>query len=210
LLYSSQLPQLSWLRHGFGTKSDQSMAETVFVKQIHSAIVLEAQNKNTGCLGEGDAVVSNQSGLTLEIRTADCYPVLLSDAKNRAVAAIHAGWRGTSARIVPATLAKMGTLYGTKSADVYVAIGPGIGSCCYEVGQEVANQFNATCVHRRGGELFLDLAQANRQQAVSTGVPESQIDVSGLCTFCEAGKFYSYRREKEKAGRMRSWIGVVA
>ena len=161
------------------------------------------------CIGEGDALVTNQRGLTLEIRTADCYPVLLADTKNRTVAAIHAGWRGTAAGIVPAAIEKMATLYGTRAGDIVVAIGPGIGPCCYEVGSEVAQQFAATCVQARQGKLYLDLALENRQQALRAGVVESQIEVNGLCTFCQAKQFYSFRREKELAGRMRSVIGII-
>ncbi len=154
-------------------------------------------------------MVTNQRELTLEIRTADCYPVLLADTKNQAVAAIHAGWRGTAAGIVPTAVEKMAALYGTHAGNLVVAIGPGIGPCCYEIGREVAQQFAPMLMQNRHGKLYLDLAMANRQQALQLGVAESQIEVNGVCTFCQAEQFYSFRREKEQAGRMRSLIGIA-
>ena len=141
--------------------------------------------------------------MLLSVRTADCYPILLTDTRNRAAAAIHAGWRGTADGIVTRTIAKMRAQFGTSPADIVAAIGPGIGICCYEVGAEVAQLFGSE------GAGHIDLAQANRRQLTEAGVEESHIDILGGCTFCDAARFYSFRREKEQAGRMISYIGVV-
>jgi YfiH family protein len=168
------------------------------VKQVHSNLVLLAEEP--GVLGEGDALITNRPGLAISIRTADCYPILLADPQRRAVAAIHAGWRGTAAQIVRKTLEEMATEFGTDPRAVSAAIGPGIGACCYEVGEEVARQFGVE------GRTHLDLASENRKQLEAAGVPPQNIEVLGVCTFCDAEHFFSYRREKEKAGRMTSFI----
>ncbi len=170
------------------------------LKQIHSAGVLVADR--AGLIGEGDALITAQPGIALSVRTADCYPILLVDSRRRAIAAVHAGWRGTAAEIVPGTIAEMRARFGTNPADVYAAIGPGIGGCCYEVGADVARQFN-----KSAGRL--DLADANRRQLTDSGVESSHIDMTALCTFCDADRFHSYRRDKEYAGRMVSFIRLV-
>ena len=202
ILRSPILSQLAWIDHGFGTRlaplSQEGMAS---LKQIHSAVALVANQ--AGCAGDGDALLTNSPGLRLSVRTADCYPILLADAKNRAVAAVHAGWRGAADEIVAKTIAKMRIQFGTSPADIVAAIGPGIGVCCYEVGAEVAQLFGVEGAGR------VDLAAANRCQLIDAGVEEQHIDVVGGCTSCDAARFYSFRREKEQAGRMISYIGLV-
>ena len=167
------------------------------LKQIHSGIVLLGEQM--GCAGEGDALVTARAGVPVSVRTADCYPILLADNRNRAVAAVHAGWRGTSAQIVIGALKEMHRLYGTAAADVYAAIGPGIGECCYEVGADVARQFDL-----EAGRI--DLAAINRRQLLDAGVAEHRVDVLGGCTKCDAHLFHSYRRDQLAAGRMVSYI----
>jgi YfiH family protein len=156
-----------------------------------------------GCAGDGDALLTNSPRLRLSVRTADCYPILLADTKNRAVAAVHAGWRGAADEIVAKTIAKMRIQFGTLPADIVAAIGPGIGVCCYEVGAEVAQLFGVEGAGR------VDLAAANRCQLIDAGVEDRHIDVLGGCTSCDATRFYSFRREKEQAGRMISYIALV-
>jgi len=172
------------------------------LKQIHSSVVLAAER--AGVAGEGDALVTAQVGVPVSIRTADCYPILLADTRNLAVAAVHAGWRGTAARIVVRTLEQMRARFGTDGADLRVAIGPGIGGCCYEVGIEVARQFGL----EHAGKI--DLAEMNHRLLVENGVARKRIELLGGCTFCDAHLFHSFRRDKESAGRMVSWIGITA
>jgi YfiH family protein len=202
ILHSPLLSQRAWIDHGFGTRlaplSQKAMAS---LKQIHSASVLAATQP--GCAGEGDALLTSSPGLLVSVRTADCYPILLADTKNRAVAAVHAGWRGTAAGVVRETLAKMRRQIGTLPADIVAAIGPGIGMCCYQVGADVGRLFGLE------GAGHIDLAAANRCQLLDTGVEKMNIDVLGGCTFCDAGRFYSFRRDKADAGRMISYIGVL-
>ena len=170
------------------------------LKQIHSAVVLSVDC--AGVAGEGDAMVTAQARVPVSIRTADCYPILLADMRNRAVAAVHAGWRGTAARIVVRTIEEMRARFGTDAADLCVAIGPGIGGCCYEVGVEVARQFGL----ERAGKI--DLAEMNHRLLVENGVAAGRIEVLGGCTQCDAERFHSFRRDKESAGRMVSYIGM--
>jgi len=100
VLYSSLLTALAWLNHGFGTRADSIPKESLAsLKQIHSGVVLTAEQ--TGCAGEGDALVTARAGVPVSVRTADCYPILLADGRNHAVAAVHAGWRGTASARVP-------------------------------------------------------------------------------------------------------------
>jgi YfiH family protein len=202
ILQSPILSQLAWIDHGFGTRlaplSQEGMAS---LKQIHSAVALVANQP--GCAGDGDALLTNRPGLRLSVRTADCYPILLADSRNRAVAAVHAGWRGAADEIVAKTIAKMRTQFGTSPPDIVAAIGPGIGVCCYQVGAEVAQLFGVEGAGR------VDLAAANRCQLIDAGVEDRHIDVLGGCTSCDAARFYSFRREKEEAGRMISYIGLV-
>jgi YfiH family protein len=199
VLYSSLLSELPWLNHGFGTRDDTPpLQKMATVKQIHSAMVWVVQQP--GCAGEGDALVTDQAGLSVSVRTADCFPVLLADQRCRAVAAVHAGWRGTAAGIVGETIQRMHAQFGTDAEDLLVAIGPGIGACCYEVGLEVALRFGLECAG------CIDLAEINRLQLVAAGAVESKIDTVGGCTKCDPLRFHSFRRDHENAGRMVSFV----
>jgi YfiH family protein len=193
--------QFDWLVYGFGTRHSVFPESLATLKQIHSDIVVPADGR-TGCLGEGDALVSDTPGVLVGVKTADCIPILLVDPVHRAVAAVHAGWRGTARRIVCRTAETISRHFGTRAEDLHAAIGPGIGSCCYEVGPEVAAEFG------RSGRTRIDLPEINREQLISAGVPAHQIHAAGLCTRCREEDFWSYRREKEGAGRMCSFVGV--
>jgi YfiH family protein len=203
VIYSSLLSQLDWLQHGFGTRAGPlSQHGMAALEQIHSASVLVVEG--TGLAGPGDALVTERAGVTLSVRTADCYPILLVDVDSRVIAAVHAGWRGTSAGIVTEALRKMAALRPMHAAPdrVWAVIGPGIGACCYEVGAEVAQLFG----HSGAGRI--DLAEANRRQLYDAGVPDRNIEVLRHCTRCDAERFHSYRRDQHRAGRMISWIAV--
>jgi YfiH family protein len=202
ILVSPLLETLPWIEHGFGTRhaalSQDGMAS---LQQLHSAVVLAAEQ--TGSAGEGDALVTNQKNLSLSVRTADCFPILLADGGRKAVAAVHAGWRGTAAGISVKTLNRMTAEFGTELGDIYAAIGPGIGQCCYEVGAEVALRFGLE------GITHIDLAEINRRQLIEAGVPEHHIEIVGGCTQCDPARFYSYRRERLEPGRMISYIRAL-
>ena len=200
----TQLDAFPWLLHGFGTRLADipaCFAQLATLKQIHSASCVSAEGR-AGILGEGDALLENQPGSVVAVKTADCIPVLLVDERRRAVAAVHAGWRGTVARIAADAVAAMGRRFGTRPEDLHAAIGPGIGKCCYQVGAEVTARFGG---HGRG---HIDLAAANRRQLEEAGVTGRRIYASNLCTMCRAGEFHSFRRDQDAAGRMYSFAGI--
>lgn len=202
ILVSPLLQRLAWLEHGFGTRhAGLSQEGMTSLKQIHSSLVFVA-DRPSGCVGEGDGLITNAPGVSVSIRTADCYPILLADPAQHAVAAVHAGWRGTAGGIIPAAIAAMRSQFGTAPGDMYAAIGPGVGPCCYQVGIEVARQFGLD----RAGPI--DLAAENRRQLVEAGVSQSQIDIVGRCTSCDPENFHSYRRDHRHAGRMISYIRI--
>lgn len=209
-LSADRFTELGWLDHGFGTRDSRAPGwPTATVKQIHSAEVIDAAGF-TGERGRADALVSNARGRAVAVRTADCLPILLADVENLAVAAIHAGWRGTASRIVEAAVERMRQLYGTKPDQLWAAIGPGIGKCCFEVGPEVAREFSYWYAELAVTETthLLDLVDINHRQLNGAGVPLENISQSGLCTMDRADILFSFRREREKAGRMVAWIGI--
>jgi hypothetical protein len=153
---------------------------------------------------EGDALVTDEIRKSIGIRTADCVPILLLDCRTRAVAAVHAGWRGTAAQLIVSTLEAMRHDFRTAPTDIYAAIGPCIRACCYEVGPEVEGQF-ASFFPEWGqgtGKRKLDLAEANRRHMRAAGVNPGRVFDCGLCTCCETAQFFSFRREPENLGRM--------
>ncbi len=156
-----------------------------------------------GVLGEGDALLEDTPGSVVAVKTADCLPILLVDERHRAVAAVHAGWRGTVAGIAQRAVEAMGAQFGSLAGDLDAAIGPGIGACCYEVGPEVAAQFG------QQGRGHVDLAAANRRQLMDAGVTPERIYASNLCTMCRGEEFHSFRRDKEAAGRLYSFAGIL-
>jgi YfiH family protein len=178
------------------------------------AVVTEAADRGWNTLDrtfEADALVTDLPGVVLTILTADCVPVLLYDPIRRAVGAVHAGWRGTHARIVPKTVETMQKRYGTDPRDLIVGIGPAIGGCCYEVGPEVAERFVAypdALLPQTGGKYRLDTKEINRIQLIEIGVPETHIEVSPICTMCEHDRYFSYRADAT-AGRFMSGIMLV-
>jgi YfiH family protein len=171
----------------------------------------------------GDALVTAVADVALAVRAADCVPLLMADRRTGAVAAVHAGWRGTAARIAPAAVETLAREYGSAPADVIVAIGPSIRPCCYEVGTELVDAFAAAGHERhlidrwfhapapeRGSrgrpKLRLDVAGANRDQLILAGVPEEQIHDTGLCTAMHLDILTSYRVEQAGAGRLAAVI----
>jgi YfiH family protein len=203
---STELDALPWLVHGFGTRHVDIPAlfsNLAMVKQIHSAECVAACGR-TGVLAQADALTENTPGSVVAVKTADCIPVLLVDERNRAVAAVHAGWRGTAAGVAGRAMEAMAREFGTAPGDLHAAIGPGIGKCCYEVGLEVAAQFGQT------GRAHIDLPDENRRQLIANGVPAGRIYIAGLCTRCGAEEFHSYRRDGDRAGRLYSFVGVTA
>jgi len=213
--------------------SDMTLAP---LRQIHSDVVhLFSAPPQEPC--KGDASISNTPGLLLGVQTADCVPILLVDPKRRAVAAIHAGWRGTLARIAAKAVGQMQMRFGSRPADLLAALGPSIGSCCYEVGPDLVTQFTSQFADasdyfdepRTGEEpnplqwlnmappghqpppknVRLDLRKANRSQLLAAGLRDNTILISNLCTACGPDLFFSYRKQGPRSGRLLSAIGIL-
>jgi YfiH family protein len=163
-----------------------------------------------------DALTTGEPGVLLGVKTADCVPVLLADARTGACAAVHAGWRGTLQEIVARALSKMGEEFGTRPADVRAAVGPAARACCYEVGPEVVEAFRARFADADAfftpteeGRALLDLPRANREQLDAAGVAAERVHTLPLCTICRPDLFFSYRRDRKLHGRTGRLLSVI-
>jgi YfiH family protein len=163
-----------------------------------------------------DALATDLKGLLLGVKTADCVPVVIGDARTGACAAAHAGWRGTLAGIVSHTLARMREEFGTEARDVRAAVGPAALGCCYEVGGEVVGAFrekfeDADTLFKptREGHALVDLHEANRRQLVAAGVPAGRVHLLPLCTMCRTDLFFSYRNDRRTHGRTGRLLSVI-
>ncbi len=183
------------------------------LRQVHSDRVVNIQDTSAATDAvEGDAAVTALKGAVLAVQTADCVPILIADSHGTAVAAVHAGWRGTAARIVESTVARLREEFALDPQDLVAAVGPHIGVCCYEVGLEVADAMADPALFEYKPEWMkphLNLGEANRRQLINSGLREEGIEVSSLCTRCREDLFHSYRRDGKKMGHMLSIIGIV-
>ncbi|HLK05156.1 MAG TPA: peptidoglycan editing factor PgeF [Candidatus Acidoferrum sp.] len=222
-------------RKKFQTALGAEKFPLINLKQIHSAVVWPfASAPKEAC--KGDASITKTPGLLLGVQTADCVPILLVDPKKHAVAAIHAGWRGTLARIAEKTVGELVAKFKSNPSDLLAAIGPSIGPCCYEVGAELVIQFTSQFADAadyfdepRSGEepnplqwlnmmppghqpppknVHLDLGKANRSQLLAAGLRENNIFSSGLCTACHPSLFFSYRKQGARSGRLLSAVAI--
>src|SRR5438128_7719305 len=188
----------------------------VDIRVVHSAD--EAKHK-PGVLGDDqycDALISNTPNILLAVKTADCVPILIGDPITRAFAAVHAGWRGTSASIVTRAVQQLHHEYRARAEDLIVAIGPAAKGCCYEVGSEVIRVFKERFKHceelflpTRDGHARIDLHRANRDQLVASGVAANKIQTAPLCTMERTDLFFSYRREKSRHGRVGRLMSII-
>jgi YfiH family protein len=186
--------------------------------QVHGRTVVNAVGGSEGAWQrpEADAIISNDPSVALVVRVADCAPILIADRRTRAVAAVHAGWRSTMQRIVIAAVEAMQSAYDARPADLVAAIGPSLGTCCGEMGEEVVEAFRgaghddaaiAAWFHRAPGRRpHFDLWRANRDQLRQAGLPADAVHSSGLCTRTHREWFHSYRAAGQQAGRMAAVI----
>jgi len=231
-------PARSGARHFFGTRRHaaglpvelgipvQDRPGTVHaswmlsVKQVHGTDALVVDRALTPAdrfQGGWDALVTDQPGIMVAVRTADCVPVLVHDPTRRVVAAIHAGWRGAIAGIVPKTIALMESRFGSSPEHLRMSIGPSAGACCYEVDEPVLDRlrqefqdWEKVVRDRRAGTARLDLKTLIREQAQAAGASRGSITVVNLCTICHEDLFFSYRREGKVIGTMVSAIGLAS
>jgi YfiH family protein len=182
------------------------------LKQVHSGIVVDVDDTSAASEAvEGDAAVTSLRGIMLGVQTADCVPILIADMEGRAIAAVHAGWRERR-RALQKIVARLVEKFQVDPKNLTAAIGPHIGVCCYEIGEEVVDAMPDTASIEGRPEWpkpHLNLARANREQLLKTGIPESQLDISSLCTKCRADLFHSFRRDGKRMGHLLSIIGLV-
>ena len=189
------------------------------VKQVHGTDALVVDRPvEQGEMFEGgwDALVTNQPGRMVTVRTADCVPVLLHDPVRGVVAAIHAGWRGAVAGIVPKTVALLASRFGARVQDVRMAIGPSAGACCYEVDEPVLTrlrdvfpEWHSVVSPVDAQKAHLDLRAFVRRQALREGLEAERIASVDACTICQPDVFYSYRREGVVKATMVSGIALL-
>lgn len=188
------------------------------VKQVHGVTALtDHVAPCDGVWPEADLVATDRPDVALAVRTADCVPILYADERTGAVAAVHAGWRGTVAGAGPRMVDVLRVRFGCNPDDLVVAIGPSIGPEAYEVGQDVVDAFQAAWPDdaARGtwwapraapGKYLLDLWTVTRDQLAGAGVRPQRIHLAGLCTATHADVFHSFRADGASAGRMAAAI----
>jgi YfiH family protein len=196
----------------FATASGLDRSRIFEASQVHGNAVIEVHASDeppTVRARQADALVARVPGDAVGVRTADCVPVLLADRRTGVVAAAHAGWRGVVARVVLEALRAM----QSDPADIVAAVGPSIGPCCFEVGDDVAQQLghaggDGVVIRRGPSKPHVDLWRAVEHQLHDVGV--RTIDTLGRCTVCEGEHFFSYRRDGQKSGRMLAAIAARA
>ena len=206
---------------GFGSRSVDAPPRTRLLrKQVHGNVVLDAAVSESGlgrAVGDGyprieaeaDAVVCARPGIIGGVRTADCVPILLVAPHRSWAAVVHAGWRGTIADIAGEAV-RAAERADIRPSGILAALGPSIGSCCYEVSEELGDQFEQAglpVLRRIGRKPHLDLRDANHVLLERAGVPRANIQNVGPCTRCASDRYHSFRAEPDKEGRQISWIG---
>ena len=198
--------------------------DPLFLNQVHGCRILAVDDSTPeDRRGDYDGAVVSTPGVPLVIRTADCLPILLYDPVKKAAGAVHAGWRGTALSIAEKTAALMCRRYGSRPGDIIAAMGPAIGPCCYEVGEEVEEAFGRResgfpfpwknilfRLPEQGARKHFDLAAANRLQLLRAGLRDDNISLPAACTCCEGENFYSYRRDGEASGRQGALVMLNA
>ncbi len=211
-----------WLVHGFSTRAagdfsgpldDEAVTRifgggraTAAPRQVHSDRAARADCGWGNAPPEADAAVTDRAGVLVGVCTADCAPVLLVDPARKAVGAVHVGWRGAVAGVLENALDRMRSEFGSRPEDVEAAIGPTIGSCCFEVGPEVAARFDLEFVLPRAPRPHVDLPAFVRARLERRGL--TRVIRIAECTQCNVDRFFSHRGEGSGAGRALSAIGL--
>ena len=163
---------------------------------------------------EADGLITHIPNLLLTTSHADCVPIYILDRKKRIIGLAHGGWRGTYNNISGKMIEKFENIYGSKGIDILVGIGPSIGACCYEIGEDLFELFKIRYTHltdiliQKNDRFFLDLWKLNCYQMMDRGIPKENIILSRACTSCNVDKFYSHRKEKGTKKRLIAAIGL--
>lgn len=198
--------------HILGKALDFKDSKIVFPKQTHSANIGIVHSEKD-IFPDTDALITNIPGVCIAVRTADCVPVLLYDPIQKAIAAIHSGWKGTVQKIAKKTIQLMKQEYGSNPADLIAGIGPSIGPEVYEVGQDVIERFQKEfefdtlfAPKQNSDKALLNLWIANEQILIEAGIPKDHIEIAEMCTYSNSELFYSARRDGQKSGRLATGI----
>ena len=197
------------------------VSRLLLVKQVHGVhVAIARRGRPDGwARPEADAIITDDPGVAIGVRVADCAPATLFTGSTISTGAAHAGWRGTAAGAAAAAVRAMGETFGSRPADLIAAIGPCLGRCCGEVGPDVLAAFraggaedasmNAWFTPGQGDRSWLDLERANRDQLASAGIDPARIFASGLCTRTHRDRLHSYRGDGAQAGRLLGAIRVA-
>ena len=186
-------------------------------KQVHGSRVVLVDEENLAReTGEADGLLTDLTGVALEIHTADCQSVFLYDPVRRVIGNVHSGWKGTVQKIVPGAACMMMDHYGCRPEDIEIYINPSILQCCFEIEEDVVEQFAAVtdvskyCRRDRivdgRQKYFMDTAAVNRDFLIGMGIPGDNIFLSGVCTMCGRERYHSYRGDHHITGRNGSMI----
>jgi hypothetical protein len=216
MISSPLLTTVLSINHGFGTRNDSHFpAGLVTARQTHGTEILFATTPNQNGEAGFDIVMTDKPGIPVAIKTADCLPLLIVDPDKKIVAAVHAGWKGTLAKVVEKAVLAL-VKKGAKAERLVVAMGPSMGHLCYEIDEDVASLFRKEfplypqiLKKQKGTKSLLDIPETNRLELIRLGVPPERIDQIDLCTHCRPELFHSYRRDNEAAGRMISFIELI-
>jgi YfiH family protein len=184
------------------------------LRQVHgAAVAIAAEGQES--LPEADVIVANQPNVAIAVQAADCVPLLIADKRTGAVAAAHAGWRGLAAQVPIETVTALTRAFGSRAEDLLAAVGPAIGPCCYEVGDDVREAMARVfagrdtswfTAGRSSGKWMFDTWASARAQLEAAGLPPNQVFEAGLCTASHPEAFCSYRRDGPPAGRIAAAI----
>jgi polyphenol oxidase len=178
-----------------------------FQRQTHSVISHKVTEPKY--FEDSDALYTDKKNNFLAISIADCIPVFLYEPEKSVAAGIHSGWKGTLNKITTVTFEKLKTEFGICAENIYAYIGPGISSQHFEVGKDVYELFDEEVKEIRSGKYFIDLKTHNYLQLIKLGVKPANIEVSDYCTYKEKNLLHSYRRDRDKSGRMIGVIGII-
>lgn len=209
------------------------LSSWVFAEQVHGVRVAEIVEADRGKgtnsredeIPSCDALITNKRGIVLAALFADCVPLYFIDPSRQVIAVAHAGWKGTVGSIAIKVVESLRVQYGSKPGELYAAIGPSIGACCYEVDERVAEPVrnllsaitekenvnnvlhSSLSPNKTEGKYRLDLQLVNRQIMIKAGILPSRIEMTKWCTSCHVERLYSHRKESGQTGRMCAWIG---
>lgn len=165
---------------------------------VHGNNVEIVTQKNAGLVPKTDGLITNQKGLYLAITVADCLPIVIYHPKKELIALLHAGWRGLDLKIIEEGIKKLKDEFDVDLGELIVSVGPGIGVCHYKVGEDVLGKFSeyGEAINNRDGKYFLNLKLVALQQLMDVGLKRENIEVSNICTYCEADVYFSSRKDK--------------